>query len=49
MYECHLRFKVSSQGFPGADPGFGQGGKGQLPRLNIANVAKWSHAGRASP
>ena len=31
----------------GADPGFGQGGP-QLLRPKVADIAKWSHASKAS-
>ena len=34
--------------YPGADPGFGQGGGPQLLRPNVADVAKRSHTSEAS-
>ena len=48
----HLHWKgilvtVFSHMFPGVDPGFGQGGI-QVLRPKVADIAKWSHASKAS-
>ena len=32
----------------GADPGFGQGGGPQLPRLKVADIAEQSHSSEVS-
>ena len=32
----------------GADPGFGQGGGAQLPRLKVADIAEQSHSSKVS-
>ena len=40
--------EVSLEPYPGADPGFGQGGGPQVLRPKVADIAKQSHASEAS-